>query len=286
MRSVVITGASSGIGRAIALRLAKKNWKVFAGIRGDDDIGGFDDQHSAIVPIRLDVTDNAQIRDAVARVDQYLDGVTLTGLVNNAGIARLGPIALQPMDEIKLHFEVNVFGAISMSQGFAPLLGQDTSRRGKPGRIINITSVGGEVASPFLGAYTATKHAMESVTDTLRRELHMFGIDAIAVGPGATKTPIWDKAQATQSTAYEVTPWSAALEKFLQVMTKAGHTGLSVERVAEIVEKALIDSRPHARYAPVPKKLTNYYLLRLLPKRLVDQVFYSRFGLSSPSESR
>lgn len=280
MPALVITGASSGIGKAISLQLARKGWRVFAGVRSEEDGNSLSGESSNITPLMLDVTSSAQIESAVETVSASLDGAVLNGLVNNAGIAQMAPLTLQPMKEIRAHFEVNVLGAIAVCQAFAPLLGQDKSRRGKAGRIVNITSLGGEIASPFLGAYTATKHAMESVTDTLRRELGMFGIDAIAVGPGAVQTPIWSKAQRKGGHDYQGTPWAKSLDKFIEDMTKAGEAGLTVEDVAKVVEEALTDLNPDARYAPVPNKLTNYHLLRALPKRWVDKIFQKRLGLT------
>ena len=285
MKTVVITGASSGIGEAAARRMARAGWQVFAGVRNDDDAARLADGEERIVPLRLDVTDRDDVGKAADAVAERLDGATLAGLVNNAGIAKMAPLTLQPLDEIEAHFRVNVFGAVAMCQAFAPLLGQDRARRGDPGRIVNITSLGGIVASPFLGAYTATKHAMESVTDTLRRELAMFGIDSIVVGPGAVKTPIWSKAQADGGPPYGDTPWADSLATFLKGMVESGENGLTAEHIAGVVETALTHPRPKARYAPVPNKLTNYYLLRALPKRWVDKIFVSRLGLDKPADS-
>ncbi len=283
MPTVVITGASSGIGKAIAVRLAENGWTVFAGIRDENDGEKLRQEHASIRPIILDVTKADDIETSVATVEDHLGGATLDGLINNAGIAQMGPLTVQPMEEIRAHFEVNVLGAVAMCQAFAPALGQDTDRRGKAGRIVNITSLGGEIASPFLGAYTATKHAMESVTDTLRRELGMFGIDAIAVGPGAVKTPIWQKARKDGGHGYQDTPWAKPLDRFIEDMSDAGRTGLEVEYIAEVVEKALTDEKPDARYAPVPNKLTNYYLLRAMPKRWADAIFRKRLGMERQS---
>lgn len=283
MKSVMITGASSGIGEAIALRLAGAGWHVFAGVRNDDDASRLRRTAAQITPITLDVTKQGEITEAADRVSEWLDGRTLSGLVNNAGIAQMGPLTVQPMEEIRAHFEVNALGAIAVCQAFAPLLGQDRSRAGGPGRIVNITSLGGEIASPFLGAYTATKHAMESVTDSLRRELKMFGIDAIVVGPGAVRTPIWKKAQTDDGPPYQDTPWAASIEDFLSSMVKSGENGLPVEHVAAVVESALTARRPKARYAPVPDKLTNYTLLKALPKRWVDWIFVRRLKLDTPA---
>lgn len=280
MRTVVITGASTGIGRAAAEHLAARGWRVFAGARKSSDLDMLAGLSERIHPLRLDVTEPVQISEAVAKVSETLGRETLSGLVNNAGIAFMGPLALQPMDEVRAHFDVNVIGAIAASQAFAPLLGMDPSRQGPPGRIVNITSVGGRIASPFLGAYTATKHALESVTDTFRRELMPFGIDAIAVGPGAVRTPIWDKAEEAGAGApYQDTPWAEAIRRFSEAMLEGGRTGLPAEQIAAVIETALSANRPKARYAPVPDKLTNFTIATRLPKRWLDAVFARRFGL-------
>ena len=283
MKAVVITGASTGIGRSTAEYLAAKGWQVFAGVRKQADGAALTAADDRIKPILLDVTNPEQVDAAVETVRAALDGQKLTGLINNAGIANMGPLAVQPLDQFKAHFDVNVFGLLRASQAFAPLLGMDESLAGKPGRIINITSVGGRLASPFLGAYTATKHAVESMTDSLRRELVIFGIDAIAVGPGAVRTPIWDKAEdANSSNPYSNSPWSKAIEVFSNTMLEGGRTGLAPEIIAQTIEKALTAHKPKARYAPVPNKLTNFTLPMLLPKRTIDAFFWKRFGMAAP----
>ncbi|MEO1569021.1 MAG: SDR family NAD(P)-dependent oxidoreductase [Pseudomonadota bacterium] len=281
MKSVVITGASTGIGRAIAEHLAAQKWIVFAGVRKEADGAPLVEAHDNIRPILLDVTKPDQVAAAVQSVTETLGERTLDGLVNNAGIAIMGPLALQPMEEIRAHFDVNVFGAVATTQAFAPLLGMDRDRIGSPGRIINITSNGGKVASPILGAYTATKHAMESITDTLRRELMLYDIDAIAVGPGAVKTPIWDKADEKAANApYQDTEWAEPVRKFSEISMSSGQDGLDAHVIAKVVEKALTVSKPKARYAPVQNKLTNFTILTRLPKRWVDRIFASRLGLN------
>ncbi len=283
MKTVVITGASTGIGRAAAEHLAARGWRVFAGVRKAADGDVFDAAQGDLRPLILDVTKPDQVRDAVDTVSAALEGAKLAGLVNNAGVANMGPLALQPMDEFRTHFEVNVFGLLAATQAFVPLLGMDESRTGPPGRIVNITSVGGKLASPFLGAYTATKHAVESMTDSLRRELVLFGIDAIAVGPGAVKTPIWDKAEEkNENRPYANSPWAEPIEKFSNTMLQGGRTGLEPAEIAKVIETALSASKPKPRYAPVPDKLTNFTLPMLLPKRIVDGVFWNRFGMKKP----
>ena len=283
MKTVVITGASTGIGRSSAEYLAAKGWQVFAGVRKAKDGAALTEADARIKPILLDVTNPDQVDAAVEIVRAALDGQKLAGLINNAGIANMGPLAVQPLDQFKAHFDVNVFGLLRASQAVAPVLGMDESLAGKPGRIVNITSVGGCLASPFLGAYTATKHAGERMTDSLRRELVIFGIDAIAVGPGAVKTPIWDKAEdANSSNPYSNSPWAKPIDKFSETMLDGGRTGLDPEVIAKTIEEALTARKPKARYAPVPDKLTNFTLPMLLPKRVVDGFFWKRFGMKAP----
>ena len=283
-RTVVVTGASTGIGAATARHLAQHGWRVFAGVRKEADgealkAGSTGD----LRPLIIDVTKPESVDAAVKTVSDALGGARLGGLVNNAGIAKIGPLALQPMDEFEAHFEVNVFGLMRTSQAFIPLLGSDPDRKGPPGRIVNITSVGGRLAAPFLGAYAATKHAVEALTDSLRRELMIYGIDAIAIGPGSVKTPIWDKAEeANTDQPYANSDWAGPLKKFEDVMLGGGRTGLEPVEIGQIVQTALEDSSPKPRYAPVPNKLTNWTIPTRLPKRMLDGIFAKRFGISKP----
>ena len=281
MKTVVITGASTGIGAGAARYLAAKGWRVFAGVRKHSDgevlkLGASGD----LRPVILDVTKPDQVAGAVETVSAALGGARLDGLVNNAGIAKMGPLSIQPMADFRAQFEVNVFGLLAMTQACVPLLGSDPARTGAPGRIVNITSVGGRLSSPFLGAYAATKHAVEAMTDALRRELVIYGIDAIAIGPGSVRTPIWDKAEADNTEGpYASSDWAEPLKQFEQVMLSGGRTGLTPEQIAGYIETALSASKPKARYAPVPDKLTNWIIPTLLPKRVLDGIFWKRFGM-------
>jgi NAD(P)-dependent dehydrogenase (short-subunit alcohol dehydrogenase family) len=281
-KTVVITGASTGIGAATARHLSQQGWCVLAGVRKQAD--GDRLKEGAVGdlrPIILDVTDPESVAAAVKTVAEAIGTAHLAGLVNNAGIARMGPLALQPLEDFEAHFSVNVFGMLRVTQAFVPLLGSDMSRTGNPGRIVNITSVGGKISAPFLGAYTATKHANESMTDTLRRELLIYGIDAIAVGPGSVKTPIWDKAEAANDDQpYANSDWAEPLKTFEQVMFGGGRTGLDPVEIGRTIQAALESSSPKARYAPVPDKLTNFTIPSRLPKRWLDKIFAKRFGLT------
>ncbi|MEL7128259.1 MAG: SDR family oxidoreductase [Pseudomonadota bacterium] len=284
MKSVVITGASSGIGRATAEFLAGKGWTVFAGVRKAADGEPLVAAQPTIQPLILDVAKSDQIADAADTVAAALQGAKLSGLINNAGIANIGPLPLQPIDEIRAHFDVNVLGLIEMTQAFAPLLGMDTSRTGPSGRIINISSFGGRLPAPFLGAYTATKAAVESLTDSFRRELIVYGIDAICIAPGAIKTPIWDKAEEKdKAQPYSNSPWAEPVSKFTKGFLEAGENGWPAEQLAELIETALIDPSPKAHYAAGPEKLVNYTIASRLPKRLLDKGFWNRFGMAKNS---
>ncbi len=280
-RAVLITGASTGIGSAAARHLSAEGWTVFAGVRSESDGMRLKEGSAGdLRPIRLDVAKAEQVEAAVPVIAAALGNRRLTGLVNNAGIAKMGPLGIQPLKDFEAHFAVNVFGMLRVTQAMLPLLGSDPARTGAPGRIITITSVGGRIASPFLGAYTATKHANEAMTDTLRRELAIYGIDAIAIGPGSVRTPIWDKAEKDNAEGpYAASDWGSSLKIFEETMLNGGRTGLPPEKIAAVIETALSSRKPKARYAPVPQKFTNFTIPTRLPKRLLDKIFISRFGL-------
>lgn len=280
MKTVVITGASTGIGRITADYLAGAGFRVFAGVRNMADGEPLAQLSDNILPILLDVVQPAQVDAAAETVRKALDGHKLSGLVNNAGIANIAPLAVQPLDQFEAHFQVNVIGLLRATQAFVPLLGMDESLLGTPGRIVNVSSVSGVLASPFLGAYAASKHAVEGMTDTLRRELAIFGIDAIAVAPGSVKTPIWDKAEdSNKDTPYANTPWATYIDKFSTYMLQAGREGLEPLEIARVIEEALTAASPKARYAPVKDKFRNFTLPTRLPKRLVDNAIRKRLGM-------
>jgi short-subunit dehydrogenase len=166
-----------------------------------------------------------------------------------------------------------------------PLLGTDRSMTGVPGRIVNVSSVGGKLGVPFLGAYSASKHALEGWSDSLRRELMLFGIDVIIVGPGSVATPIWDKAEALDLSPYESSEYRAALHKFRDQMLRDGRRGYPPERVAAVIWKALAARRPRTRYAVVPNRLMNWTLPGIMPARLLDQIIAGVLGLRASNRT-
>ncbi|MEM7737297.1 MAG: SDR family oxidoreductase [Deinococcota bacterium] len=272
-KAVVITGCSSGIGLATTAYLIERGVHVFATVRKAQDASQLQQRFAdSVTPLLLDVTDEAAITKAVATVEDTLQSGTLWGLVNNAGIAVEGPLLHLTSDDLRHQLEVNLVAVHNMVKAFAPLLGSDRARTGKPGRIINISSVGGKQGAPFVGPYVASKHALEGYSESLRRELMQYGIDVIIVGPGSVKTPIWDKSAAVNLEKFASTDYGASLQRFKAYMLQEGKNGLAPEVIADVIWQALLSAKPNVRYAPVPNKFVNWTLPMLLPKRWLDRL--------------
>lgn len=277
--AVVVTGASTGIGWSICKLLCGKGVRVFGSVRRQCDAERLCAEFGrGFSPLLFDITDEPAVRRAAADVSQSIGPSTLSGLVNNAGIAVPAPLLYQPIADFRRQLEVNVTAQLSVIQAFAPLLGTDRTRVGEPGRIVNISSVNGKIAVPFVGAYAASKHALEGLSGSLRRELMLYGIDVIVVAPGAITTPIWDKAAELDLAPYTNTDYGPVLGKFRDFMIARGRRGLAPERVAEVVWRALTARRPRTRYAVVHHKFKNWFLPRLLPARLIDRAVAKQLG--------
>lgn len=280
MKSVVITGVSSGIGRGAAKVLVEKGFHVFGSVRKADDAKEVASVlGDGFTPLIFDVTDEQSVQNAAQFVRTQLQGETLSGLVNNAGIAVLGPLAHIPVDEYRQQLEVNLVGPFLVTQAFVPLLGADRSLKGEPGRIINISSVGGKMAGPFIGPYHVSKFGLEGFSDSLRRELMPYGIDVIVIGPGSVATATWDKAEAVDISRYEGTEYASALKKYRRYMIEGGRKGYSPQRLGVEIWKALTVAHPHVRYAVVQQRFVNWTLPLLLPKRQVDKLMARNLGL-------
>ena len=282
-RSVVVTGASTGIGYAVAQLLAREGFHVFAGVRRMDDADRLVEEiGDEVTPLVFDVTDPQGVADAARDVGERLGNTTLAGLVNNAGIATAGPLLHQPIEEFRRQLEINVVAQVAVVQAFAPLLGADRTRTGDPGRIINMSSVAGRIAAPFLGAYAASKHALEAVSDSLRRELMLYGVDVIVIEPGSVATPIWDKAESADYTPYFRTDYKDSVSRLRAHALKEGRAGFPPERVAASVLRALVAPKPPTRIPVVPGRLKNWLLPRLLPDRALDALIAKGLGLRRP----
>lgn len=283
MNSIVITGASTGIGWATAKLLLDRGFRVFGSVRKQADAARLKGEFGVnFIPLQFDVTDEPAVLAAAREVRAALEGEKLAGLVNNAGIAVAGPVLGLSADQFRRQMDVNVIGPIIATQAFGPLLGADTSLKGPPGRIVMISSVAGQNGNPLTSAYSASKHAVEGLSESLRRELMLFGIDVVIVAPGAVKTPIWSKAEEVDITAYRNSPYFPALEKMRTFMLQLGANGLPPERIAETVHAALTLPRPKVRYSIVPDPV-RVGMIKALPRRAVDKIIAKRLGLLPPA---
>jgi NAD(P)-dependent dehydrogenase (short-subunit alcohol dehydrogenase family) len=280
MQSVVVTGVSTGIGWGIAKVMTAKGFRVFGSVRKQADADRLRAElGERFSPLIFDVTDAAAITRAAAEVRAALAGGRLWGLVNNAGIAVAGPLLEASADEFRQQLEVNLIAPMVVIKAFAPVLGTDRTLSGPPGRIVNISSVGGRFAAPFVGLYAASKHGLEGLSDSLRRELMLYGIDVIIVAPGSVATPIWDKAEQIDLAPYQTSPYFEIIKRFRDYMIAEGRKGWPPERLGEVVCEALTAPRPKARYSPVAGRFQNWTLPRMLPTRVVDRIIARTFGL-------
>jgi NAD(P)-dependent dehydrogenase (short-subunit alcohol dehydrogenase family) len=263
VKTAVVTGASSGIGLASAVRLAGAGWRVFGGVRTDADADAL--RERGIEPLELDVTNAAHIAAAAEAV-----GPTLDGLVDNAGIAIAAPLELVPLDELRHQLEVNVVGQVAVTQAFLPAL------REARGRVVLMGSIGGKSALPFLGPYAASKHALEAIADSLRVELRPWGIDVAIVEPASIATAIWAKGAERADELRSRFPedaaelYAPAVASFRRVALARG-PGADPDGVAKAVEHALTASRPKARYLVGRDAHLRRWIERL-PTRLRDRV--------------
>jgi NAD(P)-dependent dehydrogenase (short-subunit alcohol dehydrogenase family) len=278
--AVVVTGASTGIGRATALYLDQKGYRVFAGVRKDEDAKSLQEEGSErLSPIEIDVAKADSIAAAKNDVEEAVGEDGLVGLVNNAGVGFGGPVEFIPLDDYRQSFEVNYFGQIAVTQAFLPLL------RRAPGTIVNVASIGGRIASPFMSPYSGSKFALESLSDSLRRELQPWGIDVVAVEPGSIATPIWEKAGETATAATAAMPdegrrlYGAQIKRFGELLAETAKAGIPPERVARVIHKAISKDRPKPRYLVGIDAKIAARMNGLLPDRLFDRMLERRTKL-------
>jgi NAD(P)-dependent dehydrogenase (short-subunit alcohol dehydrogenase family) len=280
MKYVVVTGASTGIGRSSVKVLCEKGFHVFGSVRKQADADSLSLEFGdKVTPLIFDTTDEAAVKAAAAKVKAIIGDTTLSGLVNNAGIAVSGPLMHIPIDELRHQLEVNTIAPVIVSQAFLPLLGAVNPPVQNPGRIINISSVAGVTAMPFVGPYAASKHALEAISGSMRRELMLYGIDVIIIGPGSVATPIWDKAEQVDVSQYDQSDFKQALGKMAKAMSDLGAKGIAVEKVGELVHHTLTTAKPKVRYAIVPNRLLDWIIPQNLPQRLLDKIIGGKLGL-------
>ncbi|KAA3646669.1 MAG: SDR family NAD(P)-dependent oxidoreductase [Chloroflexi bacterium] len=271
--NILITGASTGIGEACTLHMAKLGYRVFAGVRKEKDAERLQQQDSQkIVPVYLDVLNEKQIKQAVSQIAESVGDNGLQGLVNNAGIAVVGPLEYLPLEDIRRQIEINVYGQIAVTQSVLELL-----RQGQ-GRIVNMSSLSGRFAFPLYGAYAASKFALEAITDALRRELAPWKMHVASIEPGVIRTPIWEKSLKTNETTLDQLPAEAyerygeRIEAARKGAARSGKGGLPPEEVAKVVAHALTARRPKTRYVLGRNAKPLVFLTRILPDWLLDRI--------------
>jgi len=282
----VITGASTGIGAACALHLDRLGWRVFAGVRRQADADTLKAQSSPrLTPISLDVTDTVSISTAASAVAGAVGQAGLGGLVNNAGIVVPGPIEFLPLTDLRRQLEINVVGQVAVTQAFLPLI-----RAGR-GRIVNMGSISGRMATPFTGAYAASKFALEALTDALRLELAPWGISVSIVEPGAVATPIWEKsARTAEAMLGSVQPealvlYAEAIEAVKRTAADAAKRAVDPVDVARIVEHALTAARPRTRYVVGREAKFRAAMALFVPDRVRDNLVAKAMGLPKTAPS-
>jgi NAD(P)-dependent dehydrogenase (short-subunit alcohol dehydrogenase family) len=282
-RAVLVTGASSGMGKACSLRLAAGGFTVFAAVRRERDAQALTESASPrLVPIILDVTKKETISEAFQKIRDAVGAAGLAGLVNNAGIAVTGPMELVPVEELRRQFEVNVFGQVAVTQAFLPLI------RAARGRIINVGSVGARFALPFGGALNSSKAAFESISDSLRMELRPWGIHVVLVSPGSIRTSAEAKLVADAEATVDAfssegkARYASSYRAFVQALLELESHGVGPEVMAETVYRAMTARTPKRRYPVGPKSRLLPFLFTTLPAVAADTLRLRLFRVYRP----
>jgi NAD(P)-dependent dehydrogenase (short-subunit alcohol dehydrogenase family) len=280
VRSVLITGASTGIGRATVERLDAAGWRVYAGVRKQEDADSLAEAGSArLTPVILDVTDAGQIAAAAGRIEIETEGRGLDGLVNNAGIAVPGPLETMPLEDFRRQVEVNLTAQVAVTQAMLPLI------RPARGRVVFISSIGGRIAFPLNGAYHAAKFGIEAVGDVFRQELRPWGISVSVVEPGSIDTPIWERgAQNSDEIEARAHPdqqalYGQAIARFRDVVKGLAERGIPPEKVAKAIAHALEAGRPRSRYLVGRDAKLQARLKVVIPTRLFDRIVAKQMHL-------
>jgi NAD(P)-dependent dehydrogenase (short-subunit alcohol dehydrogenase family) len=278
-RGVVVTGVSSGIGRAAALELDRRGFRVFGGVRREEDADAIRAEASErFTPLLLDVTDADAISRARETVDGALGDEALAGVVNNAGVGSGGPLEAVDLDDLRRTLEINAVAPVAVTQAFIPRL------RAARGRVVNISSIGGRISQPFLGPYSASKYALEALSDAMRRELRPWGIHVALVEPGNVKTRIWEKGRSqvdelrAKAPAETVERYAANIARVEKFIALAERNGVAPEKVAGVIAHALTSERPRSRYLVGVDARVQLAIDKGLPTRAADRLFGKMLG--------
>ena len=280
MKSVVITGTSTGIGYQTSKTLIASGYRVFGSVRTNEDADRVAmELGKNFIPLVFDVTNEQAVKESVNKVSALLDNQTLAGLINNAGIAVFGAVQNLTAEEFKHQFDVNLLGVFHCTQAYMDLLGADKDRHGAPGKIINISSISGELAMPFMSAYNMSKFGLEGFSEALRRELMIFGIDVVVVAPGPIKTPIWTKVDKVDMLKrYDNSAYRKVSSKMVRFAEALEKKGVSSEVVAQRILTILTNSKSKTRYRIDAQWFQNA-LLSLLPKRTSDKMIAKQMSI-------
>jgi NAD(P)-dependent dehydrogenase (short-subunit alcohol dehydrogenase family) len=283
-KDVVVTGVSTGIGWGTTKVLVSKGFRVFGSVRKQADADRLQREFGdGFVPLMMDITDADAVHQAAQKVGSMIGDRNLAGLVNNAGCVVSGPLLYLRPSEYRRQLEVNMISPLVVIQAFARLLGADKKRQGPAGRIVNISSSGAKIPIPLIGAYSSSKCGLEGMSDALRIELMLFGIDVVIIEPGTVNTSMYDKGEKEDLSEFKPTEYWEAVQNFQKfIVTEARTNGLSPERLGEAVHVALTTAKPKARYAVVPQRFKNWTLPRLLPTRMLDAQLAKLLGLAKP----
>ena len=280
MKSVVITGTSTGIGYQTSKTLIASGYRVFGSVRTNEDADRVAmELGKNFIPLVFDVTDEQAVKESVSKVSALLDNQTLAGLINNAGIAVFGAVQNLTAEEFKHQFDVNLLGVFHCTQAYMDLLSADKDRHGAPGKIINISSISGELAMPFMSAYNMSKFGLEGFSEALRRELMIFGIDVVVVAPGPIKTPIWTKVDKIgMLKRYDNSTYRKVSSKMVRFAEALEKKGVPTEVVAQRILTILTNSKSKTRYRIDAQWFQNA-LLSLLPKRTSDKMIAKQMSI-------
>jgi NAD(P)-dependent dehydrogenase (short-subunit alcohol dehydrogenase family) len=286
-QAVLVTGVSSGIGNSIARQLVRAGYRVFGSVRKRADAVRLSkDLGASYTPLVFDVTDGKALAAAAVQVKKILGKDKLSGLVNNAGIAVPGPLLELPVSEFRRQIEVNLVSILAVTQAFFPLLRTASDSGGRPGRIVMISSVAGQIALPFLGPYAASKHGLEGLSDSLRRECMLFGVGVVVIEPASVATPIWNKAAALDLSVYADSPYREQLKRMKDSAVASGKRGSPPEAIGRLVARVLAARKPRARYMVGKGSAGIWLVTHFVGARLVDWALGRAIGLRRRPSAR
>ena len=280
MKKIVITGASTGIGYSTTRILCNSGYIVYGSVRNQNDAEKLSNEfRSNFIPLIFDVTDSDAILMSAKQVKEDLKpGESIVALINNAGIALGGPVALIDTNVFRKQFDVNFFGLIDVTKTYLPLLGAYKNSQNQ-GKIINISSVSGLRSNPFTAPYCSSKYALEAFSDSLRCELMLYGVDVILIEPGPFKTEIWDKTPNPDNNEFIGSDYEDSLKKFYKLVIEFGRNGWNPNIIGNKILNIIQDQKPPTRNIITPKKFTNYFLSGLLPTRIYDKLIAKKLNL-------